>query len=111
VAELLAWVGLADHLEARPTTLSGGQQQRVAIARAVIGRPSLLLADEPTGNVDEGLALRLLRLFEELNKVGTTVIIATHNEALISRFNHRVLELNAGELTVRASAVAPVIGA
>ncbi len=111
VAELLTWVGLADHLEARPTTLSGGQQQRVAIARAVIGRPSLLLADEPTGNVDEGLALRLLRLFEELNKVGTTVIIATHNEALINRFNHRVLELNAGELTVRARAAAPVIGA
>src|ERR1700682_6137092 len=80
VTELLRWVGLADRLNAKPATLSGGQQQRVAIARAVIGRPSLLLADEPSGNVDDEMALRLLRLFEEMNKLGTTLIIATHNE-------------------------------
>jgi len=67
VTELLEWVGLADKLNARPPTLSGGQQQRIAIARAVIGSPNLLLADEPTGNVDDSMALRLLRLFEEMN--------------------------------------------
>ena len=95
VTELLSWVGLAEHLEALPPTLSGGQQQRVAIARAVIARPSLLLADEPTGNVDDRLAVRLLYLFEELNKLGTTVVIATHNEPLAARFNHPVLRLRA----------------
>ncbi|MGF1609474.1 MAG: cell division ATP-binding protein FtsE [Kiloniellales bacterium] len=93
VSELLSWVGLADHLHAHPPTLSGGQQQRVAIARAVIGRPSLLIADEPTGNVDDMIAVRLLYLFEELNKLGTTVVIATHNEALARRFTHPVLRL------------------
>ncbi len=98
VAELLAWVGLAEHIEATPTTLSGGQQQRVAIARAVINRPSLLLADEPTGNVDDELAVRLLYLFDELNKLGTTVVIATHNESLVERFGHTVLHLEDGEL-------------
>ena len=93
VAELLAWVGLADHANDRPTILSGGQQQRIAIARAVISQPSLLLADEPTGNVDDRIAVRLLYLFEELNKLGTTMVIATHNQGLLSRFNHPVLRL------------------
>ena len=93
VAELLAWVGLADNCDDLPATLSGGQQQRVAIARAVITRPSLLLADEPTGNVDDRIAVRLLYLFEELNKMGTTVVIATHSEALIERLNHPVIRL------------------
>ena len=93
VRELLAWVGLGDHLDALPATLSGGQQQRVAIARAVITRPSLLLADEPTGNVDDQIGLRLLYLFEELNKLGTTVVVATHNEALVARFRHRQLRI------------------
>jgi cell division transport system ATP-binding protein len=93
VGELLAWVGLADHLDALPATLSGGQQQRVAIARAVIGRPSLLLADEPTGNVDDVIGLRLMYLFEELNKLGTTVVIATHNEGLVERFRHPLLRI------------------
>lgn len=100
VPELLAWVGLADHLSALPPTLSGGQQQRVAIARAVIGRPSLLLADEPTGNVDDAIALRLMYLFEELNKMGTTVVIATHNDGLVNRFSHRQLRIEGGTVRV-----------
>jgi len=100
VAELLRWVGLADELDAKPATLSGGQQQRVAIARAVISKPSLLLADEPTGNVDDRIASRLLRLFEELNRQGTTIVVATHNESLIARFVHTRLHLENGELTV-----------
>jgi cell division transport system ATP-binding protein len=93
VSELLAWVGLADHLHALPATLSGGQQQRVAIARAVISRPSLLLADEPTGNVDDRIAMRLLYLFEELHRNGTTVVIATHNELLAERFDQPIVRL------------------
>lgn len=99
VPELLAWVGLSGHLDALPATLSGGQQQRIAIARAVIGRPSLLLADEPTGNVDDRIAIRLLYLFEELNKMGTTVLIATHNESLVKRFDHPRLHLEGARLT------------
>jgi cell division transport system ATP-binding protein len=98
VTELLRWVGLAEKLSARPATLSGGQQQRLAIARAVIGRPSLLLADEPTGNVDEEMAVRLLRLFEEMNKLGTTLVIATHSETLVARFGRPRLHLEGGEL-------------
>ena len=98
VAELLAWVGLADHIRDLPPTLSGGQQQRIAIARAVIGRPSLLLADEPTGNVDDKIAVRLMYLFEELNRMGTTVVIATHNDALVARFAHPQLHLEGGRL-------------
>jgi cell division transport system ATP-binding protein len=101
VEELLSWTGLADHMDARPPTLSGGQQQRVAIARAIIARPSLLLADEPTGNVDDALGVRLLYLFEELNRMGTTVVIATHSAALISRFGHPVLQLEGGTLLHR----------
>ncbi len=88
VPELLGWVGLTEQLNSKPSTLSGGQKQRVAIARAVIGRPDLLLADEPTGNVDDTIAMRLLHLFEELNKLGTTIVIATHNQALVDRFAH-----------------------
>lgn len=98
--ELLTWVGLADRLNSRPLTLSGGQQQRVAIARAVINRPSLLLADEPTGNVDDEMGLRLMRLFVELNKTGTTVVVASHNETLIRQFDFPVLRLEHGELAV-----------
>lgn len=101
VRELLSWVGLGDRLDARPSTLSGGQQQRVAIARAVINRPRLLLADEPTGNVDDRIALRLMHLFEELNKTGTTVVIATHNQGLVEQFGYPVMELDDGELRVR----------
>ena len=104
VAELLKWVGLTNQIDARPPTLSGGQKQRVAIARAIISRPSLLLADEPTGNVDEQSAMRILHLFEELNKIGTTVVIATHNEALVGRFQYPQLHLEDGELTPRTQA-------
>lgn len=105
VKELLHWTGLADHMNARPPTLSGGQQQRVAIARAIIAKPNLLLADEPTGNVDEAMGVRLLYLFEELNRMGTTVVIATHSGALISRFEHPVLNLENGTLTTSHPAV------
>ncbi|MBI1206066.1 MAG: cell division ATP-binding protein FtsE [Azospirillum sp.] len=100
VSELLRWVGLGNHLDAKPPTLSGGQQQRVAIARSVINRPRLILADEPTGNVDDGIGMRLLYLFEELNKLGTTMIIATHNEGLVEQFRHPRLHLENGTLTV-----------
>jgi cell division transport system ATP-binding protein len=100
VAELLAWVGLKDHMKARPPTLSGGQQQRVAIARAVISRPRLLLADEPTGNVDDTMGYRLIHLFEELNKLGTTVIIATHNQQLVERLGYTQLRLDDGQFSV-----------
>jgi cell division transport system ATP-binding protein len=84
VREMLAWVGLADRASARPPTLSGGEQQRVAIARAVINRPELLVADEPTGNVDADMAKRLLHLFSALNRLGTTVVVATHDIGLIA---------------------------
>jgi cell division transport system ATP-binding protein len=98
VGELLNWVGLTEKTQARPTTLSGGEQQRVAIARAVITRPRLLLADEPTGNLDENLAVRLLYLFEALNRLGTTIVIATHSKTLVRQFEHPVLVLSNGQL-------------
>jgi len=100
VIELLGWVGLGDRLHSRPSTLSGGQQQRIAIARSVIARPRLLLADEPTGDVDDGMGLRLLFLFEELNRMGTTVVIATHNQGLVDRFGYPCLHLKDGTLAV-----------
>ncbi len=98
VTELLRWVGLARKLGARPPELSGGEQQRVAIARAVIVRPSLLLADEPTGNLDEPQAERLMQLFQELNRLGTTVIVATHNDTLVARHPGAALRLDHGRL-------------
>jgi len=100
VAELLSWVGLGDKLDSTPSTLSDGEKQRVAVARAVIGRPSLLIADEPTGSVDEAQGVRILRLFEELNRIGTTVVVATHDQRLLSKFNHRVLRLENGTLRI-----------
>ena len=100
VREMLDWVGLADRSGARPPTLSGGEQQRVAIARAVIGRPELLVADEPTGNVDAEMASRLLRLFEALNELGTTVIVATHDINLIaSHPRGEMMRLDGGTMT------------
>jgi cell division transport system ATP-binding protein len=98
VAELLQWVGLGDRMHALPATLSGGEKQRLAIARAVVDRPDVLLADEPTGNVDPAMSLRLLRLFVELNRLGTTVLIATHDEDLVARANRPTLHLENGRL-------------
>jgi len=98
VEELLGWVGLGDRLHAKPPTLSGGEQQRVAIARAVVARPDLLLADEPTGNVDAEIGQRLIRLFGELNRLGTTVLIATHDRSLIENARAREIRLVDGRL-------------
>ncbi len=101
VVELLRWVGLGERMNALPAVLSGGEKQRAAIARALIGRPELLLADEPTGNVDPGLARRLLRLFVELHKSGTAVVIATHDLALMDRFSEaRRLVVGDGRLQI-----------
>lgn len=100
VREMLAWVGLADRASARPATLSGGEQQRIAIARAVIGRPDVLVADEPTGNVDPEMAQRLLHLFDGLNRLGTTVVVATHDLHLLSRIGSaRMMRLEHGRLS------------
>lgn len=107
VAELLAWVGLRSRMHAMPATLAGGEKQRLAIARAVVGRPDILLADEPTGNVDHEMSLRILRLFVELNRLGTTVLIATHDQDLVARSGKPVLHLEEGRLTtLPAGAVA-----
>lgn len=101
VTELLGWVGLGERLHVSPQVLSGGEKQRAAIARALIMRPELLLADEPTGNVDPSLARRLLRLFVELHKSGTSVVIATHDLALMDQFEQaRRLVLGDGRLHV-----------
>ena len=100
VTELLNWVGLEDFQNAHPAMLSGGQKQRVAIARAVVNRPKLILADEPTGNVDDSIAMRLMQLFVELNKLGASVIIATHNEQLVARFPFPRLHLDNGSVSV-----------
>ncbi len=100
VVELLRWVGLGERIDAFPPILSGGEKQRAAIARAVIARPQLLLADEPTGNVDPVLGQRLLRLFIELNKSGTSVVIATHDIALMDEYDARRLVLHEGRLHV-----------
>lgn len=98
VHEILNWVGLTDYRDALPSTLSGGQQQRVAVARAVIGKPRLLLADEPTGNLDDVIGYRIMNLFEQLNKMGTTVLIATHNQQIMDHYGHAVLSLERGHL-------------
>ncbi|MFZ5721052.1 MAG: cell division ATP-binding protein FtsE [Pseudomonadota bacterium] len=98
VAELLTWVGLGSRMNALPPTLAGGEKQRLAIARAVVNRPEILLADEPTGNVDHEMALRIYRLFVELNRLGTTVIIATHDQDLVARSARPVLHLDKGRL-------------
>ena len=107
VAELLSWVGLGERMHAMPATLAGGEKQRLAIARAVVNRPEILLADEPTGNVDHEMALRIFRLFVELNRLGTTVVIATHDPGLVARSGKPVLHLEGGRLE-RRTAQGPV---
>lgn len=100
VVDMLEWVGLTHRADARPATLSGGEQQRVAIARAVIGRPDMLVADEPTGNVDPEMALKLLRLFEALNRLGTTVVVATHDVHLLRKVPESlIMRLDKGRLS------------
>ena len=98
VTELLQWVGLGHRMDAFPPTLSGGEKQRCAIARAVIAKPDLLIADEPTGNVDPEIGLRLLRLFAEMNRMGATVLIATHDLGLIREMPARIVRLEDGRL-------------
>ena len=100
VIDMLDWVGLDQRADARPATLSGGEQQRVAIARAVIARPEILVADEPTGNVDPEMAVKLLRLFEALNRLGTTVVVATHDVHLLKKVpDSLIMRLDRGRLS------------
>lgn len=103
VKELLDWVGLGNQIDARPPTLSGGEKQRVAIARAVINRPELLIADEPTGSMDAEMGLRLMHLLQEMNKIGTTVVVATHDTSLIEGFANPVMRLHHGTLVTDRS--------
>jgi cell division transport system ATP-binding protein len=98
VTEMLRWVGLHGRFGARPAELSGGEQQRVAIARSVVTRPSLLLADEPTGNLDDRQAERLMQLLGELNRLGTTIVVATHQDTLVQRHPAHTLVMEAGRL-------------
>ena len=107
VLEMLAWVDLMDFVDARPAILSGGQQQLVAVARAVVGRPRLLVADEPTGSVDDRIARKLMYLFDELNGLGTTMFIATHNHELVARSGHPRLWLEHGTLRYGPGAATP----
>lgn len=102
VNELLDWVGLGDHKNVLPPTMSGGEQQRIAIARAVIARPRLLLADEPTGNLDEEIGFRLMNLFDQLNRMGTTIVIATHSQHIMEKFGHPRMVLDGGRLHIEA---------
>ena len=100
VADMLEWVGLTERMHAQPAQLSGGEQQRVAIARAVIHRPEMLIADEPTGNVDPDMAVKLLRLFEALNRLGTTVVVATHDVHLLKKVPESlIMRLDKGRLS------------
>ena len=98
VAELLSWVGLADRMEAHPATLSGGERQRLALARAVINRPDLILADEPTGNIDAAMGERILKLLFQLHRQGATVLVATHDEALARQTGLAMMRLEDGRI-------------
>ena len=104
VSELLNWVGLGDRMDAKPATLSGGEQQRVALARALVSKPDLILADEPTGNVDPAMSERIMKLFVELNKLGAAVIVATHDLHLVQSLGKPVLRISDGKVTRSAGA-------
>ena len=108
VSDLLTWLGLGEVMERKPTELSMGQRQLVAVGRAVVGRPSLLLADEPTSSVDPARARRLLHLFLSLHRLGTTIVFASHNERLPRQYGFPVLEISGGRLTGQRSRSAPV---
>jgi cell division transport system ATP-binding protein len=103
VAELLTWVGLKNRMHAMPATLAGGEKQRLAIARAVVARPDIILADEPTGNVDHEMAMRIYRLFVELNRLGATILIATHDQDLVARSGRPVLHIDSGHVHALAA--------
>ena len=96
VPKVLATVGLAGKYKAKPGKLSGGEQQRVAIARALVNRPTILLADEPTGNLDPNNSMEIMRLLEEINNAGTTVIMVTHNKDIVNAMQKRVITLRKG---------------
>ena len=98
VTEMIKWIGLGEYAHVRPPFLSGGQQQRVAIARAIITKPKILLADEPTGSLDDPMGDSIMKLFEELNKQGMALVVATHNKGTVERFPHPLLKLKAGHL-------------
>lgn len=98
VTEILRWVGLLDRADAAPAALSGGEQQRLALARAVVARPALLVADEPTGNLDGAQARRVIALLREMHRLGTTVVVATHSEALPEEYPAPALRIEAGRL-------------
>ena len=108
VTELLTWVGLGRKMDALPPTLSGGEKQRVALARALVAKPDLILADEPTGNVDPIMGERIMRLLVELNRLGTAVIVATHDLALVRRMKKNILRLKDGNLTLHGPLKDPV---
>lgn len=102
VVELLSWVGLAHRIDAPPTVLSGGEKQRVALARALVSKPDLILADEPTGNVDPVMGEKIMRLLLELNRLGTAVIVATHDLGLVRGLKQPILRLKDGKVTLHA---------
>lgn len=98
VPYILGLVGLRDKVDRRPSELSGGEQQRVGLARALVNNPSLIIADEPTGNVDPSMSLEILELLNEINKQGTTIVMVTHEQSLVDKFDHRVIEIGSGKV-------------
>jgi cell division transport system ATP-binding protein len=98
VPEILEYVGLGDKLNSYPDELSGGEQQRVSIARACVNRPLVLLADEPTGNLDPNTSVDIMRLLDKVNRIGTTVVMATHDQAIVDAMRKRVVELDKGRV-------------